>query len=114
MENEPVDLLGLRPVDDFLHEQTGDAATSPFRFREHVHDRALPAFANRHVIDRPWQDPLQLNAGPADNQFRLISRSRKPADIIAACEPFLETGPRFGAQNFKGVARNAAHVLKHP
>jgi hypothetical protein len=56
---------------------------------------------------------LQLNAGAANNRLRFIGRSREPADVLAALEPFLQSHTRFRAQNFKGVIGNVAHVLKH-
>ena len=56
---------------------------------------------------------MHLNAGAANDRFRVIDRSREPADVVAALEPLFQSHTRFCAQNFKGVIGDFAHVLKH-
>src|SRR4030081_3756707 len=106
-------MLAPGPGDYFFDEQTGKPAPSPFRFGEHVDNRALPAFANRRRPRWSREDRFHLNAGAGDDNLRFIGRASEPAGIGTALEPFLDTSARFLAQSFKSVDRNISHVLEH-
>src|SRR5436190_7667877 len=87
---------------------------APLRFGEDIYYCSLPTLSNRRRGDWTWQDRLQLNTSTSNNRFRFISRSCKPADVITAIDPVLQSCLRFRAQNLNGVAGNVSHILKHP
>src|SRR5947207_13151216 len=54
-----------------------------------------------------------MNTSASNNRLRIVGRSCKPADVVTAIDPLLQSCPRFSAQNLKGVIGNVSHILKH-
>ncbi len=73
MKCETVEAGVARPVDDALHEQSGNAAPAPFRFGEDIQDRAQTASrdANRSAaaLERMKHCVAQINPGTGDDGF---------------------------------------------
>ena len=118
MQNEPVETLRARPVDDPLQHERGHPSSPPFPLGKDVDDDGVAPFGNRDLVTRfggrMWQDAAQLNAGSGDDLVRKSFRSREPPDIFAGLKhlPQPDFAPR--AVGIEEPIGQQSHLPEHP
>ena len=101
MQNQSIEFLFARPIDNAFEQELAHAASAPFRFGEDIDDESVPAFRQSAHVGRMRERMAKLHAGACNYLARRIDWTGQPANIFAARKKFPQSIATSNAKCFE-------------